>query len=137
MSPSFFARLFVVVLATLAPAFSAEIETVGLDWEEACGGSCITVTKVDGKTALIEAFAQHFAESRAWSCHFVDGKIVSATYRHHVSKHTLKKPDEEILTEWICDCVNVFHFPDHNLLGLDPEFENELKEILARTNKLE
>lgn len=125
------------MLAALALAFTALSAVAGKpttenkDWEQACEGSNIAVTSVDGKWVTIEAFAQHFAEGRQWQCHFKDGEIVSAVYRHFTVTRKIAGDAGEITTELDEDRVEVFHFPDHQITEMDLEFRKDLMEILA------
>jgi hypothetical protein len=82
MNLSLVARGCFVLLTAWTSALSAEIETSDLEWEAACGGSNIEVTRVDGIVTLIEAFAEHSTASRTWTCHHVGEKMVSASSRH-------------------------------------------------------
>ena len=119
-----------LVLAALA-AIAEAPKTENKDWEQACGGSNIAVTSVAGKIVVIDAFAEHFAEGRQWQCHFKDGKIVSAVFRHFIVTRKAAGDAGEFTTELEEDRVEVFHFPDHDLSKLDAEMRKDLSEVIA------
>jgi len=83
-----FRKLFHVLmgLALIATfqivSVAGEPKDTNIDWENACNGSNIRITRVDGKIVSIDAFVEHHFEGRQWQCHYTDGKIVSALYRH-------------------------------------------------------
>ena len=112
-----------------------EPRTTDLEWEQACGGSNICVTQVDRRIVAIEAFAEHFHEARQWQCHYKDGKIVSALYRH--SKVTRKKAGDagEFTTELNDDVVAVYHFPDHKITGMPPHLLEDLRTVITKATR--
>ena len=108
------------------------------DWEQACGGSNIQVTRVSGKIVLIDALAEHFAEGRQWVCHYKNGQIVSAMYRHYIVSRKAAGDAGQFTTELKDDKVEVFHFPNHEIKGLDPALDKDLKEVISiATSKVE
>jgi hypothetical protein len=113
-SPKKMHAMKIILLAWLGSCIVTSAEkpkTEDKHWEDACGGSNIAVTSVAGNIVSIDAFAEHFAEGRQWVCHFKDGKIISALYRHF--KVTRKSAGDagEFTTELDEDKVEVFHFP--------------------------
>jgi hypothetical protein len=114
---------------------AGEPKVTDLDWEQACGGSNIRVTRVDGRIVSIEAFAEHFYEARQWQCHYTDGQIVSALYRH--SKVTRKAVGDagEFTTELHDDLVVTYHFPKHELAGMPSDLLEDLRTVIAKTNE--
>lgn len=125
-------RLILLALGITALAAAAEKPvTENKDWEQACGGSNIAVTSRGGKLVAIDAFVEHFAEGRRWQCHFKDGKMVSALYRHFIVTRKPAGDAGEFTTELNEDRVEVFHFPDHPFVGMDPGLKKDLMEVLA------
>ena len=101
------------------------------DWEKACGGSNIAVTSVAGEIVTVDAFVEHFAEGRQWQCHFKDGQIISAVFRHFTVARKAAGDAGEFTTELNEDRVEVFHFPDHDLSKMNPELRKDLTEVIA------
>ena len=112
-------------------ALADKPKTENKEWEQACGGSNIAVTSVSGKIVTIDAVAEHFAEGRQWQCHFKDGEIITAVYRHFTVKRKPAGDAGEFITESQEDRVEVFHLPDHDLSKLDPELRKDLTELIA------
>jgi hypothetical protein len=113
-------------------AFAAEKpHTVNKDWEDSCGGSNIQVTSVQGQIVRVDAEAEHFADGRQWRCHFKDGKIVSALYRHFKVVRKAVGDAGGFTTEHVDEQMEVFHFPDSEIKGLDPERAKDLKAMLS------
>lgn len=106
-----------------------------MDWEKACGGSNIAVTSVSGKIVSIDAFVEHFAEGRQWACHFKDGEIISAVYRHFTLTRKSAGDAGEFTTELTEDRAEAFHFPDHALDKMEPALKKDLSEIIAIATK--
>ena len=126
--------LLLTCLTLTASALASVAEkpkTENKAWEKACGGSNIAVTKVGGKIVTIDAFVEHFAEGRQWQCHFKDGKIVSAVYRHFTVTRKSAGDAGEFTTVLTENQVEVFHFPDHQISGLDPQKKKDLLKILG------
>lgn len=124
-------HLSLVLLFCLPGAWAAEsLQTKDFNWEEACGGSNIEITSVAGKTVLIDASVEHFAEGRQWVCHYADGAIVSAMYKHFKVKRVSSDDAGSFTTKNEVDVVRVFHFPDHRVAGLDPELQKDLLEVI-------
>ncbi|SKB05356.1 hypothetical protein SAMN02745166_04243 [Prosthecobacter debontii] len=119
------------VFTSALPAWGEPPKTEHKDWEKACGGSQITITRVGDHMVTLEAFAEHFAEGRQWQCHFQDGQIISAAYRHFIVTRKNAGDAGEFTTEQIEDRVEVFHFPDHDFTQLDPALKKDLSELLA------
>ncbi len=126
-------REIALITATLTlGAFAAEKPvTVSKEWEQACGGSNIQVTSVQGKIVMVDAEAEHFADGRQWVCHFKDGKIVSALYRHFKVVRKAVGNAGQFTTEQVDDQLEVFHFPNHQIKGLDPARAKDLKDMLV------
>lgn len=121
-----------LALAVSASAAFAEApKTENMEWEKACGGSNIAVTSVAGKIVAIDAFVEHFAEGRGWQCHFKDGKIISAVFRHFTVTRKAAGDAGEFTTELDEDRVEVFHFPDHDLSKLEPGLRKDLSEVIT------
>ena len=116
-------------------AFAESPKTENKGWEKACGGSNITVTSVAGKIVTVDAFVEHFAEGRQWQCHFKDGKIISAVYRHFTVTRKAAGDAGEFTTELNEDRAEVFHFPNHDLSKLEPELRKDLTEVIAMAKK--
>ncbi len=126
--------LILIGLSLIAGAFMAFAEkpkTENKDWEDACGGSNISVTSIAGKIVTIDASVEHFAEGRQWQCHFKDGKIVSAVYRHFTVTRKAAGDAGEFTTELNEDRVQAFHFPEHDLSMLAPELRKDLAQVIA------
>ena len=113
-------------LAALADAPKTEHK----EWEQACGGSTIAVTRVAGEIITVDAYAEHFAEGKQWQCHFKDGEIISAMYRHYTVTRKPAGDDGEFATELNDDRVEVFHLPDHDLSKMEAGLRKELSEII-------
>ncbi|SHJ45310.1 hypothetical protein SAMN02745181_2104 [Rubritalea squalenifaciens DSM 18772] len=99
----------------------------------ACGGSNIAVTRQAHHILFIEAFAEHFSESREWICHFTKGKFTSSTYRtYKVIRTESEDPEQGSLfdIELKRDSTSTFHLPDHKLDKLPDELREDLLEIL-------
>ena len=114
-----------------AMALAEPPRTENKDWEKACGGSNIAVTSVAGKIIAIEAFVEHATEARQWQCHFKNGKIVSAVYRHFIVTRQATADAAAFRTELHADRAEAFHFPDHDLSHLAPELNRDLTEVMA------
>jgi hypothetical protein len=129
--------VFFVMMAFVLSAGSlyAEIQVKSLDWESACGGSAIEVTSKDGQILIIEAFAEHFAESREWVCIFKDGVLSSACYRHHTLKRKQKGDSGEIEIERILDRVETFAAEGGTLKNLPTNLQSDLDDLLHRTRE--
>lgn len=126
--------LTLIGLSLIAGALAAWAEppkTENKDWEKACGGSNIAVTSVAGKILAIEAFVEHAAEARQWQCHFKDGKIVSAVYRHFLVTRQATEGSTAFRTELHEDRAEAFHLPDHDLSQVAPELQRDLAEVMA------
>jgi hypothetical protein len=127
----------VALFAVLSPVivFAGEPKVTNVDWEEACGGSNIRVTRVDGRIVAIDAVVEHYYEARAWQCHFKDGRITSALYRH--AKVTRKGIGDggQFTTEQHDDVVTTYDFPDHKLTGMPPDLLEDLQTVLAKANE--
>lgn len=124
--------LTLIGLSLIAGAMAAWAEppkTENKDWEKACGGSNIAVTSVAGKILAIEAFVEHAAEAR--QCHFKDGKIVSAVYRHFIVTRQATEDATAFRTVLHEDRAEAFHFPDHDLSQVAPELRRDLAEVMA------
>jgi hypothetical protein len=122
---------FLTVAVSVLAAFSENPKTENKDWEKACGGSNIAVTSVAGKIVTVDAYVEHFAEGRQWQCHFKNGEIISAVYRHFTVARKSAGDAGEFTTELNEDRVEVFHFPDHVLSKLEPELRKDLSEVIA------
>lgn len=127
------ALLAFVLSVTVAVAESPKTENK--DWEEACGGSNIAVTSVGGRILTIDAFVEHSAEGRHWQCHFSEGGIVSAVFRHFTVTRKAAGDAGEVTNELKEDRVEVFHFTDHDLSKLEAELRKDLSEIIAIARK--
>ncbi len=116
-------------------ALAGEPQIADVEWEDACGGSNIRVTRVDGAIVAIDASVEHFHEARQWQCHFLRGEIVSALYRH--SKVNRKPAAEEgaFTTELSDDVVTTFCFTDHKLIGIPHDLLDDLRTVLAKATQ--
>ena len=126
----------VAAVASLASVVLAgQPKVTDVDWEQACGGSNIRVTRVDGRIVAIEAFVEHFYEARQWQCHYKEGQIISALYRH--SKVTRKTVGDagQFTTELHDDIVRTYHFPDHKLTGMPRDLLEDLQTVITRANE--
>jgi hypothetical protein len=124
-------------LALLSPilASAGPPKVTDIDWENACGGSNIRVTRVDGHIVLIDAEVEHYSEGRHWVCHFFDGRIISALYRHFTVKRKMAEGKEgAFTTEQHDDLIKTFHFPNHKLTGMEKELTEDLQDVIARAN---
>ena len=127
--------LLLPIVMWLSPldAFAGKPKVTDVEWEPACGGSNIRVTRVDRQIVSIEAAVEHFAEGREWICLFKDGKIVSVLYRHfNVKRKQVEEKDGAFTTEQHDDIVQTFHFPDHKLSGMDKKLMKDLQEVIAK-----
>ena len=121
-----------VGLSTCALVASAEKPiTEDKEWGNACGGSNIAVTSVAGRMVSIDAVMENFAQGRQWQCHFKDGKIVTALYRHYMVTRKSEGDGGKFSTELKEDKVELFYFPDHQIVIKDIDLKNELLEVLA------
>jgi hypothetical protein len=126
----FFVPLFVLVQIA---ALAGTPTIIDVDWENACGGSNIRVTRVDGRIVSINAEVEHYWEGRQWVCHFVDGKIVSALYRHFtVTRKAAPEREAAFTTEQHDDLIKAFHFPDHKLTGMENTLMEDLQDVIAK-----
>jgi len=133
-----FLAFFVAVLITPILALSSQPVITDVDWESACGGSNIRVTRVDGYILSIDAEVEHYSEGRQWVCHFVNGQIISALYRHFTVKRKMAPghtDDGAFTTEQHDDVVKTFHFPNHKLTGMDKELGDDLQDVITRANQ--
>ncbi len=113
-------------------ALAGEPNVTELDWEDACGGSIICITRVDGRIVAIDAVVEHYSEGRQWVCHFADGKIVSALYRHFtVTRKAAEEHEGAFTAEQHDDAITTFHFPDHELRGMDKALMEDLHDVIA------
>ena len=124
--------LTAVFSATLLAGDKPEIENK--EWEEACGGSNIQVTRVAGKLVLIEAYVEHYSEAREWMCLYQDGHILSAIYKHSLIKRIAGSKEGEYTTKTNEDQVKVFHFPNHQLEGMNSSLLKDLQEVITIAN---
>ena len=121
-----------VGLATSAlVAFAEKPTTENKEWGNACGGSNIAVTSVAGRIVSIDAVMENFSEGRQWQCHFKDGKIVTALYRHYIVTRKSEGDGGEFSTVLKEDMMELFYFPDHQIVIKDTDLKNELLEVLA------
>ena len=125
------------LIASVSVAFAEKPKTVYKDWEKACNASHIAVTSVAGKIVAIDAMVEHFAEGRQWQCHFKEGKIISAVYRHFTITRKPSDDDGEFTTELNEDRVEVFHFPDHDMSKMEAKLKKDLSEVIAIANSPE
>jgi len=123
---------FILLLIAAAVAIAGTPTETDVEWEPACGGSNIKVARVDGQIVSISGFAEHFAEGREWQCHYTNGKIVSALYRHYTVSRKAAGDAGEFTTEQHTDILRVFHFPDHQLKGLDSDLLDDLKTVISK-----
>ena len=100
------------------------------DANDSAATSFIRVTSIDGEIASIYAHSDNVAKGKSWNCHFKKGRIVSAVFRRYrlilipTGEGTFRgEPDY--------DRIEVFHFPEHELIGLEPTLKNELSRIIA------
>jgi hypothetical protein len=111
---------------------AGEPNIADIEWENACGGSNIRVTRVDGVLVAIDASVEHFHEARQWQCHFLRGEIVSALYRHSEVKRKGTGEEGAFTTELHDDVVATYYFPDHKLTGMPDELLEDLRTVLAK-----
>jgi hypothetical protein len=117
------------------PALAGEPKITEVDWENACGGSNIRVTRVDGAIVAIDASVEHYYEARQWECHFVRGQIISALYRHSKVKRKATAQEDAFTTELQDDLVTTFQFPNHKLTGMPQELLEDLQAVLAKATR--
>ena len=126
--------LFLALMSQIL-AFAGQPKVTDVDWENACGGSNIRVTRVDGHIVVIDAEVEHYSEGREWVCHFLNGQIISALYRHFTVKRKMAEGGEgAFTTEQHDDLIKAFHFPDHKLTGMEKELIEDLRDVIARAN---
>lgn len=125
------AYLLIATIAGVLTAFAEKPVTVNKEWGDACGGSNIAVTSVAGRIVSIDAVMENFAEGRQWQCHFKDGKIVTALYRHFIVTRKAEGDAGEFSTELNEDKVELFYFPDHQISEMDAALKKELLEVIA------
>jgi hypothetical protein len=116
-------------------ACASELKIINIPWEQACGDSNIRVTRVNGRITAIEAFSEHFHEARQWQCHFKDGKIVSALYRHSIVTRKAAGDAGEFTTEWQDDVVSTYHFSNHTVTNMPTELLKDLQSVIAKANE--
>lgn len=116
-------------------ALAEEPQITNIEWEKACGGSNIRVTRVDGAIVAVDASVEHFHEARQWQCHFLRGEIVSALYRHSIVKREAAGEDGAFTTTLHDDIVATFVFPDHQLAGMPRELLEDLEKVLAKARQ--
>lgn len=121
--------VFLAFLWSLTAA-QAELKTVQLDWEQACGGSLITVTLDDGKPVLIEAFAEHYAEAREWTCLLKGGQVVSSIYRQHALTRRLASEDGDFTIDRKTTRTEVYTAREGTLQGLDEGLQKDFDEVM-------
>ena len=126
--------LFVGLGTSALVAFAEKPITENKEWGNACGGSNIAVTSVAGRMVSIDAVMENFAEGRQWQCHFKDGKIVTALYRHYLVTRKAEGDAGEFSTELKEDKVELFYFSDHQIVIKDPALRNQLLEVIAIAN---
>ncbi|MFT4548875.1 MAG: hypothetical protein ACI9MB_002843 [Verrucomicrobiales bacterium] len=118
------------LLAACSLAAAEEYKEEDTEWENEPEGSTIRVTSFAGKVAAIFAYSNGKVEGKSWDCHFKDGEIISAIYRHY--RMTTKSIGEgRVIPKPKYDRLEVFHFPDHQLTGLDVGLKKELTQIIA------
>ncbi|MBL9179380.1 MAG: hypothetical protein JNM65_15055 [Verrucomicrobiaceae bacterium] len=121
-----------VLLWFVASSVLAEIRETVLDWEPACDGSSIKVTSQDGKLALIEASAWHFAEARDWILVFKDGTLLSASYRHYTLNRKEKGDSGEFEIQSTLDQVKIFQAERGGVQKIPAELKTDLETILSK-----
>ncbi len=127
--------IIAIAVVTLQRVADAGLPQVtDLDWEQACEGSHIRVTRVDGRIVALEAFAEHYHEARQWQCHFERGNIISALYRHSTVERKAASGDANgsFTTELHDDVGATYHFPDHKLTGVPAALLEDLRSILSK-----
>lgn len=127
--------ILLTLLGSCIVAVAEKPKTENRTWEEACGGSNIAVTSVAGNIVSIDASVEHFAEGRQWVCHFKDGKIISALYRHFKVVRKFTGDGGQFTTVLDEDQAEVFHFPDHDLSKMEPVLKKDLSEVIAIATK--
>ena len=127
----------ITLIAVLCGSLIAGEKPVTKDvaWEQACGGSNISVTRVKNSIVLIDAYVEHFSEGRQWLCHYKDGKIISAVYKHFSVKRVFGEGERGFTIETEEDVVKVFHFPDHEIKGMKDDMLKDLKEVISLAKK--
>ncbi len=126
-----FTYFLVAITASAIAAFAGKPTTENKEWGNACGGSNIAVTSVADRIISIDAVIEHFAEGRQWECHFKDGKIVTALYRHFIVTRKPEGDAGEFSTELDEDKVELFYFPGHQISVTDPVLKKDLLEVIA------
>ena len=118
------------LVAIASTVFAEKPKTENKDWEQACGGSNVAFISIAGKIVTVDAFVEHFAEGRQWQCHFKDGAIISAVYRHFNVTRKAAGDAGEFTTELDENRVEVFHFPDHDLSKMEPGLRKDLSKVI-------
>lgn len=125
--------LSIVMWLSPVDAFAGKPIVIDVEWEPACGGSNIRVTRVDRQIVAIEAEIEGSTQGWQWNCHFKDGEIISALYRHFTVKRKIAEgKDGAFTTEQHVDKVQTFHFPDHKLSGMDKALLKDLQKVIAK-----
>ena len=138
MKPARASRLCVIATALVYAtglALAGEPRITDVKWENACGGSNIRVTRVDGAIVAIDASVEHFHEARQWQCHFLHGEIISALYRHSIVKRKVPADDGAVTTALYDDVITTYRFPDHKLTGMPRELTEDLRMVLAKATQ--
>ena len=124
-------KYFLLAMVASTMLVSAEKPKVeNKPWENACEGSDISVTSIAGKIVCIHAYVEHAKEGRQWVCLFKDGEIISAMYTHFTVNRTEDDESGDFTKEFDKDQVEVFHFPDHQLKGMDDKLKKDLEHVL-------
>ena len=92
--------------------------------------SSIQVISIDGKIASIHAYSDNVAKGKNWNCHFMNGRIVSAVFRHYCIA-LIPTGGGTFRGERGYDRIEVFHFPKNELTKMEPTLKAELSRIIA------
>jgi len=117
-------------------AFAAKpvITITNVEWEPACGGSNIKVTRVDGKIVAVEAYIETSREGREWYCHYVDERVSSVLYKHYKCiRKTFENGTFAVTPQY--DRALVFPIKNHKLDNIPKKLREDLMEVLEKAQK--
>ena len=80
----------------------------------------------------MQAWAEHFAETREWSCAFRHGTLISLIYRHY---RTTRKPgaaEGSFIATRTLDRIIVAEIKDGEPLGLGADLKNDYESLMAK-----
>jgi hypothetical protein len=81
---------------------------------------------------MVEAFAEHFAESREWICTYRTGVLASVVYRHYKNSRKPSGKEGAFVTERVLDRILVGAISDGRPIGLPEDLKKDFDGIMQK-----